>query len=431
MNYQEQYASKLLTVDECLASIKSGDQIFTGLYNVEPKLILSRIHEIVGKVEDVNLWLTNEMQAYPVIGMKEAEGSVNIRSAFLGKVLRKTQTEKQIDFVPNDLHNTIRIINSNKPLTIFMGTCAPMNEDGYFSLGTSCQLEADAIKTADRVILEVNPNSPFTYGDTLVHIDQVDAVVESNEPNLTMPAISASPEDEIIGEYCASIINDGDCIQMGLGGTSTVIGMKLMDKHDLGVHTEIFSDTMLELMKKGAINNSKKTINTGKVTTAFCWGSQELYDFIDHNEEIQFRSSSYVNDPFVIAQNDNLVSINTALQVDLTGQICSESMGSKQFSGAGGALDFAYGAFHSKGGRGIIALNSTAKKGTLSKITPQLTPGAAVTIPRNTADYVITEYGIAHLKGCSLRERALKLIAISHPDFREELTHQAKALGLI
>ena len=430
-NFEESYRIKSMSVDEVLGTIRDGDRIFTGLYNTEPKAIMKRMHEIAGRVKDVDLWMTNDMGDYPIISMEGTEGSVNLRSGFIGRNFRKAAAFKHIDYIPNDLHRTIELINSFRPITVYIGTAAPMNEEGYLSLGPSAQLEVDALRSADRVILEVNRNNPFTYGDTLVHIDEVTAVVESDEPNYTMPEIGYSKEDEIIGGYVASLIKDGDCIQLGLGGTPTAIGKALTGKHDLGAHTELFGDTMMELAKQGVLNNSKKNINTGKVSTAFCWGSEELYEFIDHNEDVEIRSSSYINDPFVIAQNDNMVSINAAIGVDLTGQICSETIGTKQYSGSGGAMDFAYGALHSKGGRGIIALHSSAKGGQISKISAMLSPGSAVTIPRSLVDHVVTEYGIARLRGRSLSERAKELIAVAHPNFREELTVQAKEIGLL
>ena len=238
------------------------------------------------------------------------------------------------------------------------------------------------------------------------------------------------PVEEAIGENVAELIRDGDCIQLGIGGTSNVVARKLVDKHDLGIHSEMFTDSMMELMKKGVINCSRKNLNPGLAVASFAWGSRQLYDFIDWNRDIVFRRSSYVNDPFIIAQNDNMVSINTTLQVDLTGQVCSESIGPRQYSGTGGAFDFAYGALHSRGGRGLVAVQSTAKNGTISRITPMLTEGAMVSITRNVVDNIVTEYGVAPMRGRTVRQRVQNLIAVAHPDFREELKKKAEYLML-
>lgn len=431
MDYFAEYNEKKRTVEECLETIKSGDRIFSGFYGGEPRSILRKLHTIADRVEGVELWKATDMEDYPVLTDPAMEGHIDFCSIFIGSTGRKVYGTRHIDYLPNDLHLLMPLRNQHRPCNIYMTTVSPMDEDGFFTLGCWAQTEMDAMEAADTVIVEVNSTAPRTFGETKIHIDQVDLLVESDVQIFEKELPSFTEVEESIGQYVASLIKDGDCIQLGIGGTSNVVARELKSKKDLGIHSEMFTDSMMELMKLGVINNSKKTINTGKTTVSFAWGSKELYEFIDGNEDIEFHRSTYVNDPFVIAQNDNMVSINTTLQVDLYGQVCSESIGNRLYSGTGGAFDFAYGALHSKGGRGIVAVPSTAKGGSISRISPMLTEGAFVSITRNVVDNIVTEYGIAPMRGRSNSERARNLIAVAHPDFREELKAQAKHLGIL
>lgn len=425
-----EYERKKQTTEQILRKIRSGDKIFVGFYGGEPRTILRRIHEIGPDVENVEIWKATDMEDYPVFTDPSMEGHIEMKSIFYGKTARKMAKTRPVDYFPNDLHNCMRLKNEQDPCNVFMVTTSPMDQDGYFTLGSWVQVERDALNAADTVILEVNPNVPRTFGDTAIHISEVDWLLETDAPLPEMPEIPFTSVEEAIGENVAELVHDGDCIQLGIGGTSNVVARKLEDKHHLGIHSEMFTNSMMDLMKKGVIDCSWKNLNPGLAVAAFAWGSRELYDFIDGNRDIVFRSSSYVNDPFVIAQNDNMVSINTTLQVDLTGQICSESIGPRLYSGTGGAFDFAYGALHSRGGRGIIAVQSTAKNGTVSRISPMLTEGAMVSITRNAVDNIVTEYGVAPLRGRTVRQRVRNLIAVAHPDFREELKKQAEYLML-
>lgn len=425
-----EYERKKQTTEQILRKIRSGDKIFVGFYGGEPRTILRRIHEIGPDVENVEIWKATDMEDYPVFTDPSMEGHIEMKSIFYGKTARKMAKTRPVDYFPNDLHNCMRLKNEQDPCNVFMVTTSPMDQDGYFTLGSWVQVERDALNAADTVILEVNPNVPRTFGDTAIHISEVDWLLETDAPLPEMPEIPFTSVEEAIGENVAELVHDGDCIQLGIGGTSNVVARKLEDKHHLGIHSEMFTNSMMDLMKKGVIDCGRKNLNPGLAVAAFAWGSRELYDFIDGNRDIVFRSSSYVNDPFVIAQNDNMVSINTTLQVDLTGQICSESIGPRLYSGTGGAFDFAYGALHSRGGRGIIAVQSTAKNGTVSRISPMLTEGAMVSITRNAVDNIVTEYGVAPLRGRTVRQRVRNLIAVAHPDFREELKKQAEYLML-
>ncbi|MCI8608989.1 MAG: acetyl-CoA hydrolase/transferase family protein [Firmicutes bacterium] len=430
MGVYQEYEQKKVTVDQCLEKIQSGDRIFLGFYGGEPRTILRKMHTIGPRVTDVEVWKATDMEDFPVFMMPEMEGHIEMKSIFYGKTARGLSKIRPVDYFPNDLHSCMRLKNEQEPCNIFMVTVAPMDEEGNFTLGSWVQIEQDALEAAETVIVEVNPNAPRTFGDTAIHISQVDWLVETDAALPELGEIPFTPVEEAIGENVAELIGDGDCIQLGIGGTSNVVARKLVDKRDLGIHSEMFTDSMMELMKRGVINNSRKNINTGLAVASFAWGSRALYDFIDGNRDILFKRSTYVNDPFIIAQNDNMVSINTTLQVDLTGQVCSESIGPRQYSGTGGAFDFAYGALHAKGGRGIVAVPSTAKKGTVSRIAPLLTEGAMVSITRNVVDNIVTEYGVAPMRGRTVRQRVRNLIAVAHPDFREELEKQARYLML-
>ena len=311
------------------------------------------------------------------------------------------------------------------PVDVAVITMTPPNEDGFCSYGVSCDYGRAASKAAKILIAEMNDRLPFVLGEqNRIHISEIDYIVPCSYevPSIPMPTISEVERN--IAKYCASLVKDGSTLQFGIGSIPNAIAQELVDKKDLGIHTEMFSDSVVELMKKGVVNNSKKNIHKGKVISTFIMGTPELYEFVNNNPDIELYPVEYVNDPFVIGQNDNVVSINSCLEVDLMGQVNSESIGLKQFSGSGGQVDFVRGAAASKGGISIMAMPSTAAKGTLSRIVPFLAQGAAVTTSRNDVDYVVTEYGIASLRYKTLRQRAESLIKIAHPDFREELMNE-------
>jgi acyl-CoA hydrolase len=306
-----------------------------------------------------------------------------------------------------------------------------MDENGDFWLGTCLMWEMEAIKTCTKIILQINSNLPYTNGSLKINIKDVTALTEATRPLTTIPDAPSSPTEEQVGENVASLVRDGDCIQLGIGSLPNAIGRHLMDKKDLGLHTEMFTSLMGEMIRKGVITGARKNINRGVHIGCFAGGDEALYQTLNDNSACKIMPATYAVNPIIIMQNDNQVSINTCLEMDLTGQVCSETIGTTQYSGTGGAFDFAWGAMHSKGGRGILAFPSTAKNGTISKIKAILTPGSAVTIPRCYVDYVVTEYGIAHLRGRDVRERANALISISHPDFREDLRREARKLMYI
>lgn len=426
MTKQEAYQARLGTVEGALELVRSGDCITTSCYGNEPIHFLRQLHTAGPRVEGVCLWMMNNMEDYPVISDPALEGHIDFLSAFYGPACRRMHPVRRVSLVPGNLHSiAASTIRARRP-TVHVCAVSPMDPDGRVSLAFDLEASLEWMEAADRVIFEINPNIPRMGGETMVPIEAADYLYEVEDSPLPYaPATPASPVEEKIAEYVSSLIRDGDCIQLGIGGMPGAVGEKLLDKRDLGVHTEMITASMGRLMRSGAVNNSRKNLNPGKSVGAFAWGDQALYDLMAGGGMIEMRRCSYTNDPFVIAQNDNMVSVNTALELDLTGQICSESVGPRQFSGTGGACDFAYGAYHSKGGRGIVAITSTAKGGAVSKLKAQLTPGAVVSIPRNLADYVVTEYGIAPLRDRTIRQKVENLIAVAHPDFRAELRRQA------
>jgi acyl-CoA hydrolase len=317
---------------------------------------------------------------------------------------------------------------------MFVGTATPMDKHGYFNLSCSATYERLLLEAADIVILEIDPNYPRTFGDTNVHISKVDFVYETARPIQLFPYAPSTDKDRLIGEYIGELIEDGATIQLGIGGIPNAVAGALKHKKELGVHTELFNDGMVDLIEAGVITNSRKTLHKGISITTMALGSEKLYEFIDQNPGVAVMNGNYVNDPYIIGQNYKQVSINTTIEIDLTGQCCSESMGYRQFSGTGGQADTAIGAQRSVGGKSIIALYSTttnkATGETISKIVPTLKPGAVVSLQRNDVEYVVTEYGVANLKGKTVKDRVEALCEIAHPDFREDLRKEANKLML-
>lgn len=429
MNKQELYNARLGTLEGALDLVRSGDCIAASIYANEPSNFIAQLHTIAPRVTGVTLWTMLSMGKYPVMSDSSLKGKIDILTFFYNADCRAEHASGRCSLVPMNLHSVASAtIRACRP-DVYVCAVTPMDEDGNVYISFDMQASREWLECADRVIFEINPEIPRTYGETAVPIEAADYIYEvNNRPMPYAPATPATPTEAKIAEYVSSLIQDGDCIQLGIGGMPGAVGEKLLDKHDLGIHTEMITASMGRLIRAGAVTNARKNLNCGVTVGAFAWGDQELYDLMADNPAFEMRRCSYTNDPFVIAQNDNMVSVNTAIQIDLTGQICSESIGPRQFSGSGGACDFAYGAYHSKGGRGIIAIGSTAKGGTVSKIQPFLTPGSIVSIPRTLADYVVTEYGIAPLRDRPIRQRVENLIAVAHPDFRAELRRQASEL---
>ncbi|SES92344.1 acetyl-CoA hydrolase/transferase family protein [Anaerobranca gottschalkii] len=439
MKIIEEYKRKVITVEEALDKVKSGDHIITALAAAEPREFLSNLHTIAPKVSDVTVTCCLPMNNYRFFSEKGYEKSFSLESWFYTPGLRAAHGEGRATFIPNHLHfaGTKRV--QYKKCNIFVGTASPMDKHGFLSLSLSATYEREIIEGADLVILEVNPNYPRTFGDTTIHISQIDHIVEVNYPVPEFPNGEPDEKDKIIGKYIADLVEDGSTIQLGIGGIPNAVASQLVNKKDLGIHTEMFTDGMVDLFKAGVITGRKKTLFPEKMVATFALGSKKLYDFIDDNPGVQILNGKWVNDPYVIGKNYKMVSINTTLEIDLTGQCCSESIGHLQFSGTGGQADTAIGAQLSQMGKSIIALYSTANirvsgsegRKTISKIVPRLTHGAVVSLSRNDVDFVVTEYGVAALRGTSVRDRVKKLINIAHPDFRDELLEEGIKLKLI
>jgi len=337
------------------------------------------------------------------------------------------------DFVPIHLHEVSELVLSGiMPIDVCLIQLSPPDEHGFCSYGAGVDATKTAVEQASVVIAMVNQKMPRTLGDSFVHISKLTHIVEADEPLLELPmAAEISDVSRKIGEHIASLIPDGATLQMGIGEIPDAVLLFLDDKKHLGVHTEMFSDGLVDLFEAGVVTNEQKTLHRGKIVTSFVIGTKRAFDFVDNNPFMEFHPNEYVNDPFVVARNDKMVAINSAISVDLTGQVCADSIGTSIYSGFGGQVDFIRGATRSKGGKPIIALPSTAKGGTLSRLVDTLLPGSGVVTTRADVNYVVTEFGIADLWGRSLRERARRLINIAHPDFREELERAARERNLL
>lgn len=428
--YERMYQDKLVTVEEALSRIRDNDVIATSQCANEPTALFQQLHTLRGKRHGLRMYAPMCMTAPPFLVDPAYKDTFDIDVTFLMPGTRKGHAAGAFSYVPGDLHNgPARWLDANG-CTVFLCAATPMDRHGYFQIPLCLIHERTFLEAADRIIVQVNPNLPRVYGDTEFHIRDVDCIVEAESPLPYLPATTPSPEEETIGGYVASLVNDGDTVQLGIGGIPDAAAHALMGKHDLGIHSEMLTNSMVDLVEAGVVTGRKKTLHPGKLIGTFAYGEQRLYDMMEENPAVRILRGDYVNDPMVVARNDNFVSVNSCLGVDLTGQVCSESIGSRQYSGSGGQVDMALGANHSRGGCSIIAMKSTKKGGAISSISAQLPLGSVVTLSRNEIDYVVTEYGIAPLKGRSIRRRIDNLIAVAHPDFRGELRRQAEQLML-
>jgi acyl-CoA hydrolase len=352
-------------------------------------------------------------------------------SWFTSGYSRKAVQEGRADYMPTYYKDVPNLWENYMDVDVFYALVSPMDQHGYFSFGLSCSESLTVKNKAKKIFLEVNPNMPRTHGQNFVHISEVEGLCESAYAIPELPEPPISDLDKRIGAYVAAEIPNGSTIQLGIGGIPNAVGRALMDKKDLGIHSEMFVEAFVDLIEAGAVTNLVKDINKGKSVTTFAGGSKRLYDFLNDNPSIEFRPVDYVNDPAVIGAHKNMMSINSCVEVDLLGQVCSESVGRMHYSGTGGQVDFVRGANSSIGGRAFIAMHSTAKRGTLSKIKPVLSHGSVVTTSKNDVDTIVTEYGIARLRGKTAGQRAKALIEIAHPDFRDELRAEAKKMNLM
>jgi len=432
MNHLELYKNKLISIDQLLEKIKSNDTIVVGLGGAQPFGFLENLHKIKDRVEGVKIITCLLLKDYEFLKYSGKENSSFIvESWYLSDFERKVYNEGRLTFIPNNLHRAGIEKIRNEKIDYYIGTATPMDEKGFFSLSLSLVYEKEMIENARYSVLEINENLPKTFGDTNINIKDVSFVTEFHIPLVEFPFIEPSEVERKIGEYISDLIEDGSTIQLGIGGIPNAITKFIMEKKNLGIHTEMITDGMVDLIEKGVVTNKEKTLWKDKTIGAFALGTKKLYDFINNNLSVEIHRGSVVNDPYIVRKNNKMVSINTSLTVDLTGQVCSESFGPKQFTGTGGQLDMHRGAQMSKGGMGIIALRSTAKNGTVSTIVPTLPEGSYVTVPRQDVDIIVTEFGVAKLKGKSIKDRALSIINIAHPDFRDKLIFEAKKLNIL
>jgi acyl-CoA hydrolase len=435
MNVQDIYRSKRIAIDEAVSHIQSDNDVIVAQCASEPQGCMSRFHIVGDRVQNVRVFSVLTLREYDFYMKKEMQGRFELASWFHAPGSRaalKAGTGT-VTYVPNMLHRAATDrIHARRP-DIFFGTCTPPDKHGFVSLSLGITYEKDIMDHARLVVLEVNPRLPRTFGDTQVHVSKVDFFVEHDQEVPSLPAPVPNATDLQIGTYIADLVEDGSTLQLGIGGIPNAAALALKDKKDLGVHTEMLVDSMMELYQMGVITNARKALKPGKFLTTFAMGSRKFYDWLDDNVAVEFQRGSWVNNPAIVAQNSRMVSVNTCISVDFTGQVASESIGTSQYSGTGGQSDTAQGAVASFDGLGksIIACYSTAKNGTVSTITPTLPLGSAVTLHRSHVDHVVTEHGVARLRGRTVRERTRELISIAHPDFRAELTEQAKNLGYL
>lgn len=434
--WQEKYKTKVVSLDEALNKVKDNDQIICALGGSEPRYILNNLHKIADRVKNVRVVNCLPMGNYEYYANPQYKKSFLTESWFYSPGLRKAHSQGNVTFIPQHLHLALSKRLVHRKCNIFMGTATPPDRHGNMSLSLGVTYERELMKQADLVILQVNERLPRTFGDTIISVSDVDYVVLQTEDLPILPVDQPDEKDLLIGKYIAEMVDDGCTIQLGIGGIPNAVAKELINKKDLGIHTEMFVDGMIDLIEAGVINGKRKTLLPEKIVCTFALGTSRLYDYLNDNPGVVFMNGSWVNDPYVIGQNYKQISINGTLEVDLTGQCCSESLGHRQFSGTGGNSDTAVGAQISSGGKSFIALQSTAEvkdpatgeKKLVSKIVPSLTPGSIVSLSRNDVDFVVTEYGIAALRGTSVRERVERLSAIAHPGFRSWLIEESKGL---
>jgi len=440
MDIASLYQSKLTTPDHAMTAVPSGSKLSMGMAMAEPPALLKALADRAeaGGIEDLKLYYFESTRiAGDTILRYELIGRVRPYCMFIAAteraLIKRAEADggrKVINYVPNNFHQTPRLLIDEIGIDTFVCTVSPMDRHGYFSFGTGNDYSTKVARAAKRLIVEVNENMPRVHGDGAeLHVSEVDAIVENHVPLLELPSRAPGPEDEVIGRTIAGLVPDGGCLQMGVGALPNLVCAALKDRNDLGIHTEALNPGLVDLIRDGVVTNRCKAIDRGKTVFTFAMGQKAMYDFLSDNPAVESAPVDYVNDPRIIAQNDNVISINATIEIDLTGACNSEHMLGHQYSASGGQLDFVRGAYASKGGRSIIAATSTAAHGKISRIVPRLE--GPVTTPRIDTHYIVTEFGSANLKGLSSTERAHALIGLAHPEFRDELLASAKKLHLV
>ena len=429
MSWRDVYRARLTTAEEAVKHIQSQDRVVVGHACGSPETLIKAMVSNKEAYRDVEIVHMVSMGPSEYC-LKENSSHFVHNSLFAGQTTRKAINEGRAAFTPCHFSMIPKLFTERiLPVDVAMCMLSTPDEHGYCSFGISVDYTKPAAQSAGLVIAEVTPHMPRTLGQSFIHVSQIDYVVECDSKPITMPALQMTAADEAIGHYCAGLIRDGDCLQLGIGALPDAVLASLKNKRQLGIHTEMFSDGVVDLVNESVVDCSQKNFHPGKMIATFFMGTQKLYSFVHNNPLVEMHSVDYTNNPANIAMNDNMVSINSALEVDLTGQVVADTIGYTQYSGTGGQADFVRGAAWSKGGRSIIALYSTAAYGKVSRISSHITEGAAVVTNRADVHYVVTEYGVADLRGKSVSDRARALINIAHPDFRDALKNDFRLKG--
>ena len=421
MSWETHYRNRLMTANEALCSVKSGMRVYIQPGCAEPETLVEALLRRAPAVHDVEIVHMMTMGCAPYVA-PEMEGHFRHNAMFIGGNVREAINNGRADFTPIYLSEIEGLFESGAmPIDVALLELSPPDSHGFCSFGVGVDTSVTAAKVAGHVVAQINDQMPRTYGDSFIHVTDLDSIVESSRPLCALKRPVLTDLHHAIARNVAGLIDDGAVLQTGIGGIPDAVLPMLSDRKDLAVHSELVSDGVMPLIEAGVITGARKNFKPRKIILGFALGTEKLFEFLDNNPMFEFHPTAYTNDPGLIARNDNMVAINSALQIDLTGQVCSDSIGNQFYSGIGGQVDFLRGASRSKGGKPIIAISSTAKNGAISRIVPMLDPGAGVVTSRGLVRYVVTEYGVAYLFGKTIRERAKSLIEIAHPKFREDL----------
>ena len=429
MSWELEYKRKLRTADEALHCVRSGMRVYIQPGCAEPETLVEALMRRAPDVQDVELVHMMTMGVAPYVA-REMAGHFRHNAMFIGPNVREAINEGRADYTPIYLSEIEELFESGAmPIDVALLQLSPPDSHGFCSFGVGVDTSLTAAKCARYVVAHVNDQMPRTYGDSFIHVTDLDAIVDSSRPLCEMKQPKITDMHRAIARNVAALIEDGAVLQTGIGGIPDAVLPYLLDRKDLAIHSELVSNNVIPLIEAGVITGARKNFKPRKIILGFAIGTKQLFDFVDNNPIFEFHPTAYTNDPALIARNDNMVAINSALQIDLTGQVCSDSIGTRFYSGIGGQVDFLLGAGRSKGGKSIIAISSVAKDGAISRIVPMLSPGAGVVTSRGLIRYVVTEYGVANLHGKTIRQRAQALIDIAHPDFREELYEFCEKTG--
>ena len=427
-SWKEHLRLRTVTPSEALAGLRPGNRVFIGSGCAEP---VPLVDALAGHPGAVDVEVLHIMTVGPAPYAAGPPGRFRHNALFIGPNVREAVNRGAADYTPVFLSDVPALLRTRLAPDFALVCCSPPDARGFCSLGVSVDVVKAAVESSRTVVAEINPSMPRTHGAGFVPVNDIDFFVEGRDPILEIPPAAPDDVSRRIGRFCAGLVDHGATLQLGIGTIPNAVLASLADRRDLGIHSEMVSDGVIDLVEAGVITGRRKTLHPGKIVTSFCMGSRRLYDYVDDNPAFEFLPTEFVNDPGVIARNENLVALNSALQVDLTGQVCADSLGTRLYSGFGGQVDFIRGAARSKGGRSIIAMPATAREGTVSRIVVTLSEGAGVVTSRADVDTVITEFGIAELRGRTVRERAQALIGIAHPGFRKDLLDGARARWLV